>query len=80
MDSLVLTWLAGLVRASLLQVSIVRRANRHGIGGFRAQTGSLQAPNIFLKIVLDLSGHEKSGHRARLLLSDYADDLPRTGS
>ncbi|WEE80099.1 hypothetical protein LZ683_12485 [Comamonas testosteroni] len=72
-DSPVLTWLAWLTSPSLLQASAARPENRRGIGGFRAQAGSLQAANIFLKkIVFDLSGHEKSGHRARLLLSGKA--------
>ncbi|MBL5976033.1 hypothetical protein JAO85_02015 [Comamonas sp. NyZ500] len=48
-DSDVLTWLALLKGASMLEASTARQSNRRGIGGFRAQTGSLQAPNIFLK-------------------------------
>jgi len=46
-DSHVLTWLALLKGASLLEASIVRQSNRREIGGFRAQTGSLQAPKFF---------------------------------
>jgi len=43
----VLTWLAGLMSASLLPAPVVWQANRGGIGGFRAQAGNVQAPEFF---------------------------------